>query len=135
MVFGKYPHYFMCLGSCVCGPNRRPIHIVFTLEHDNIVLGRRAIEVRICACPRRDRKQDEKVAMNEKQQKGGEVAKYALNTTITSVCKKRKADDSDVFTLTVKGRENYKTLCHILFFAKRRHAMIPARIGTWNSDQ
>ncbi|XP_070207161.1 cellular tumor antigen p53-like isoform X2 [Littorina saxatilis] len=104
---------FMCLGSCVGGPNRRPIHIVFTLEHDNIVLGRRAIEVRICACPGRDRKQDEKVAMNEKQQKGGDVAKYALNTTITSVSKKRKADDSEVFTLTVKGRENYKTLCHI----------------------
>ncbi|XP_070177792.1 tumor protein 63-like [Littorina saxatilis] len=50
---------FMCLGSCVCGPNRRPIHIVFTLEHDNIVLGRRTIEVSICACPRRDRKQDD----------------------------------------------------------------------------
>ena len=52
------------------GPNRRPIHIVFTLELENVVLGRRAIEVRICACPGRDRKQDEKVALSEKQQKG-----------------------------------------------------------------
>ena len=60
----------MCLGSCVGGPNRRPIHIVFTLELENVVLGRRAIEVRICACPGRDRKQDEKVALSEKQQKG-----------------------------------------------------------------
>lgn len=31
---------FMCLGSCVGGPNRRPIQIVFTLEKDNQVLGR-----------------------------------------------------------------------------------------------
>ncbi|KAL8578311.1 hypothetical protein ACOMHN_005702 [Nucella lapillus] len=102
---------FMCLGSCVGGPNRRPIHIVFTLEYDNMVLGRRAVEVRICACPGRDRKQDEMVALNDKPHKG--VTKYALNTTITSVGKKRKGDDSEVFTLTVRGSENYKTLCKI----------------------
>lgn len=52
----------MCLGSCVGGPNRRPIQIVFTLECDNQVLGRRAVEVRICACPGRDRKADERAA-------------------------------------------------------------------------
>lgn len=53
---------FMCLGSCVGGPNRRPIQIVFTLEYENQVLGRRAVEVRICACPGRDRKADERAA-------------------------------------------------------------------------
>lgn len=50
---------FMCLGSCVGGPNRRPLQIVFTLENGK-VLGRRAVEVRICACPGRDRKADER---------------------------------------------------------------------------
>jgi len=50
----------MCLGSCVGGPNRRPLQIVLTLEKDGTVLGRRAVEVRICACPGRDRKADER---------------------------------------------------------------------------
>lgn len=54
---------FMCLGSCVGGPNRRPLQIVLTLERDNQVLGRRAVEVRICACPGRDRKADERPVM------------------------------------------------------------------------
>ena len=67
----RFSLQFMCLGSCVGGPNRRPIHIVFTLEHGNVVLGRRAVEVRICACPGRDRKQDEKSTLSEKLSKGG----------------------------------------------------------------
>ena len=33
----------------------------------------------------------------------GSVAKYSLNTTITSIGKKRKADDDEVFTLSVSG--------------------------------
>ena len=57
---------FMCLGSCVGGPNRRPLQIVFTLEKDRQVLGRRAVEVRICACPGRDRKADEKTELSIK---------------------------------------------------------------------
>lgn len=57
---------FMCLGSCVGGPNRRPLQIVFTLEQDGRVLGRRAVEVRICACPGRDRKADEKAVLPAK---------------------------------------------------------------------
>ncbi|KAL8571078.1 hypothetical protein ACOMHN_010539 [Nucella lapillus] len=113
---------FMCLGSCVGGPNRRPIHIVYTLEHNQVVLGRSAIEVRICACPGRDKKQDERVALKEKHQKGspGSVgaggSKHYLSTTITNVSKKRKLDneeDEEVFNLPVRGRENYITLCKI----------------------
>ena len=37
----------------------RPFQVVFTLEREGHILGRRAVEVRICACPSRDRKSEE----------------------------------------------------------------------------
>ncbi|XP_078373715.1 cellular tumor antigen p53-like isoform X2 [Oculina patagonica] len=46
---------FMCFSSCPGGLNRRPILVVFTLEYNNMVLGRKAQDIRICACPGRDR--------------------------------------------------------------------------------
>ncbi|CAL1547067.1 unnamed protein product [Lymnaea stagnalis] len=108
---------FMCLGSCVGGPNRRPLQIVFTLEKDGVVLGRRAVEVRICACPGRDRKADEKATMPQVQQsprKGQCVPgmpKLTVGTEIMSVAKKRKlGDDNETFTLEVRGRENFEVL-------------------------
>ncbi|XP_033764391.1 tumor protein 63-like isoform X2 [Pecten maximus] len=110
---------FMCLGSCVGGPNRRPIQIVFTLERDNQVLGRRAVEVRICACPGRDRKADEKAALPPSKQSPKKVnsfGKMTVGTEITSIApggKKRKLDGEEAFTLTVRGRENYEILCKL----------------------
>ena len=70
---------FMCLGSCVGGPNRRPLQIVFTLEKDGQVLGRRAVEVRICACPGRDRKADEKSELSMKEFKRQKGKTYEIN--------------------------------------------------------
>ncbi|CAG0917835.1 unnamed protein product [Notodromas monacha] len=52
---------FMCLGSCVGGINRRALQIIFTLETaSGEVVGRQCIGVRICACPSRDRKVEER---------------------------------------------------------------------------
>ncbi|XP_059172848.1 cellular tumor antigen p53-like isoform X2 [Physella acuta] len=106
---------FMCLGSCVGGPNRRPLQIVFTLEQDGRVLGRRAVEVRICACPGRDRKADEKAVVPAKSLPknglGSLGSRLSVSTEMLSVAKKRKLnDDAEVFTLTVRGRENFEML-------------------------
>ncbi|KAK7497948.1 hypothetical protein BaRGS_00010819 [Batillaria attramentaria] len=95
---------FMCLGSCFEGQ----------------VLGRRAVEVRICACPGRDRKADEKAAqpapktLMKKTSGLPGVAKLTVGTEITTIGpgKKRKLnDDEEVFT--VRGRENYEILCKL----------------------
>ncbi|XP_071110266.1 cellular tumor antigen p53-like isoform X2 [Haliotis cracherodii] len=109
---------FMCLGSCVGGPNRRPIQIVFTLEQEGKVLGRRAVEVRICACPGRDRKADEKAAMppscKQSPKKVPQLTKLTVGTEITvAQGKKRKLQEDDAYSLTVRGRENYEILCKI----------------------
>ena len=56
---------FKCFSSCAAGPSRRPVQVIFTLERDGQTLGRRVVEVRVCACPGRDRTMDEKVACGE----------------------------------------------------------------------
>lgn len=101
---------FMCLGSCVGGPNRRPIQIVFTLEKDNQVLGRQSVEVRICACPGRDRKADER----QQRTKDGMTTEHFDESNKKLVnSRKRKCQDDTTFTLKVRGLDNYEMLCKI----------------------
>ena len=56
---------FMCFSSCASGPSRRPVEATFTLEKDGKTLGRRVVEIRVCARPERDRKYDERTACGE----------------------------------------------------------------------
>ena len=58
---------FMCFSSCQLGPSRRPIEVIFTLESDGQILGRRVVEIRVCACPGRERKLDEKIAYGKRK--------------------------------------------------------------------
>lgn len=58
-------YMFVCKNSCPNpGMNRRPIEVIFTLEDINgTILGRKALEVRICSCPKRDKEKEEKEHM------------------------------------------------------------------------
>ena len=51
---------FSCMGSCTGGTNRRSTAIIFTLEYEGQVIGRQALNCRICSCPKRDKKAQEK---------------------------------------------------------------------------
>ncbi|XP_037074345.1 cellular tumor antigen p53-like isoform X2 [Pollicipes pollicipes] len=53
---------FTCMNTCVGGINRRRLMVVFTLEEidSGVALGRQAIEVKVCRCPHRDWRADEK---------------------------------------------------------------------------
>ena len=56
---------FMCFSSCASGPSRRPVEVIFTLEKNGETLARQVVEIRVCACPGRDRKSDERTACGE----------------------------------------------------------------------
>ncbi|KAM9718049.1 cellular tumor antigen p53 [Menidia menidia] len=111
---------FMCNSSCMGGMNRRPILTILTLESlEGQVLGRRCFEVRICACPGRDRKTEEE--NKDKLQNGAKQTKKRKSTPApdASTVKKSKSassaeeDDKDVFTLQIRGRERYEMLKRI----------------------
>ena len=74
---------FMCLGSDVGGINRRPLKVIFTLETgQEVVVGRKAFDVRICSCPNRDMKLEEQ--------------KHRLMDGMTSSGVTRREDDQQV---------------------------------------
>ncbi|XP_067119409.1 cellular tumor antigen p53-like [Centruroides vittatus] len=57
--FTVYIYRFMCRSSCTGGLNRRATQAIFTLEKDGDLLGRKVLNVRICACPIRDKNLEE----------------------------------------------------------------------------
>ncbi|GIY69527.1 tumor protein 63 [Caerostris extrusa] len=64
--FSTYLYKFPCFSSCCGGPNRRPLTLVITLEQENNLLGRLAINLKICASPGRDRASDEQISLPER---------------------------------------------------------------------
>ncbi|XP_055358535.1 tumor protein 63-like isoform X2 [Betta splendens] len=104
----------MCNSSCMGGMNRRPILTILTLEtSDGQLLGRRCFEVRVCACPGRDRKTEE--ANSAKLQTGAKQVKKRKSAPATDpdMCKRKSGsstDEEEVLMLPVKGRERYNML-------------------------
>ncbi|XP_036968677.1 cellular tumor antigen p53 isoform X1 [Acanthopagrus latus] len=108
---------FMCNSSCMGGMNRRPILTILTLETpEGLVLGRRCFEVRVCACPGRDRKTEEE--NSTKMQNGTKQTKKRKSVPLPEnpSAKKTKSvssaeeEDKEVFVLHVRGRERYEML-------------------------
>jgi len=101
----------MCFSSCIGGLNRRPVQIVFSLESvDGSVLGQQSIEVRICACPGRDRQNDEKNYPTQSSTSVDHNGKPSITSEIMSFClpaKRRRVEDDDVYTILVCGNYFY----------------------------
>ena len=107
-------YQFMCFSSCVGGLNRRSVQLVFTLEHQGMVLGRQSVEVRICACPGRDRKGEESAIFpTPKPVKKSHPTDSSRQPDRLNKRVKINGKDCEEFTLTVRGRENYEILCKL----------------------
>ncbi|XP_071479682.1 tumor protein 63-like [Diadema antillarum] len=137
--FSKYLFSFKCFISCVGGLNRRKIQLLFTLENNNVVLGRRVLDVRVCACPGRDRKSEEKSrektkAPPKKPLKRG-ASKVTSSLGVTSFTKRRKAADEEIFYIPVQGREKYELLMKIKESLDLMDVVTPSQMQQYKQQQ
>lgn len=109
-------YQFMCFSSCVGGLNRRPIQVVFTLEsHQGQLLGRQSVEVRICACPGRDKKVEENAAFPKPKPVKRQHSSSSGGDILAAAAKKVKLNgtDTEEFKLVIRGRENFEILSRL----------------------
>ncbi|GFT72338.1 cellular tumor antigen p53 [Nephila pilipes] len=119
--YSTYIYKFTCFGSCAGGPNRRPLMLIFSLEKEGKVIGRQKLDVKICACPGRDKKTEEqqlgtqgtsKVSVKQKEK---ELISLSDTLDFTKSIylpplKKVKSNAGSSFTLSVTDRECYDFL-------------------------
>ncbi|XP_063157756.1 cellular tumor antigen p53 [Candoia aspera] len=121
---------YMCNSSCMGGMNRRPILTILTLETaQGEVLGRRCFEVRVCACPGRDRRSEEHT-FQQKANSAGKPKKAPLQGRLHGAASRRpeagapeedapgrESEDErvpEVYTLQIRNRKHYLMLKRIL---------------------
>jgi hypothetical protein len=107
-------YQFMCFSSCV-GGSKKPVSVVLSLELNGQVLGRDSFEVKICACPGRDRNMEEKKLCKRKSTRNPVAVAVLPETTKKPSFTNKNAIDKvqendDIYTIRVKGRENYLLL-------------------------
>ncbi|GFY46366.1 cellular tumor antigen p53 [Trichonephila inaurata madagascariensis] len=119
--FSTYIYKFTCFGSCAGGPNRRPLMLIFSLEKDGEVIGRRKLDVKICACPGRDKKTEEKLSGIEVTP---EIPQKRKEKEMISLCdvldftksihlpplKKKKSDTGPPYIISMSDQRGYEFL-------------------------
>ncbi|GAB6021504.1 Tumor protein 63 [Chamberlinius hualienensis] len=132
---------FMCLSSCNGGVGRRSIILIFTLEHNGAILGRRVINLRICACPSRDMKTDES-KLNEQcnNEPKKQVVKRTTNTEIVSFqppSKKSREDDGGPYEVVfrVKDRDTYEWLLKMRELVQLKEYLPPDILKAFHQKQ
>lgn len=91
---------FLCKNSCPSGMNRRPTELIFTLEDCNKrILGRRRLLVRVCSCPKRDKKKEEAEVLQPDVKK----------RKVCMPAGKRMMPSCDIYKaqFNIVGKENY----------------------------
>ena len=113
---------FTDLSSCPGGINRREIAVVFTLESEGRVVGRKVLPVRVCTCPKRDRQHDEKErgsgSSSGRVPSGKRAPPDQRETLVQSQSQGGAAEVqqpstsgvADEFWVLARGAENYKAL-------------------------
>ncbi|GBM69280.1 Cellular tumor antigen p53 [Araneus ventricosus] len=116
--YSTYIFKFVCFNSCAGGPNRRPLALIFTLEQGNNVFGRVVLDLKICACPGRDR---------ENAKTGMIPQNYFENLPKKKKLEEGKPEKKEEFTIKVKDVECYNFLLTMkrLFLGHKRFGRIP----------